>query len=87
MVYVCRECGSAIMKEYIHEGRALCFHCYNKFVNNQEGATIEKLKNQVEYLTDIIKRLTQDYSNLTTKVDTMSKELNNIKTELRKVKK
>lgn len=87
MVYICEHCGQTTMREYIYEGKRLCIHCFNKFVNDAEGAVTEKLVKQVDYLSDIVKRLTQDYSNLTSKVYTLTKELNNVKTELRKVKK
>ena len=87
MVYICEHCGQTTMREYIYEGKRLCIHCFNKFVNDAEGAVTKKLVKQVDYLSDIVKRLTQDYSNLTSKVDALTKELNNVKTELRKVNK
>lgn len=84
MVYICEECGKTCMHSYQYEedGKTtvLCQHCFNKRVAQNEASYTKKMKDQIDYLSDIVKRLVETTNNLRS-------DINYLKSELKKVKK
>ena len=84
MVYICEECGKACMHSYQYEkdGKitVLCQHCFNNKVAQDETSSTKKVKDQIDYLSDIVKRLVETTNNL-------RNDITYLKNEIKKVKK
>jgi radical SAM superfamily enzyme with C-terminal helix-hairpin-helix motif len=84
MVYICEECGKICLRvlKYEKDGKiiGLCQECFEKKVQEKNNLSINKTKDQIDYLTDIVKRLVETTNNLRS-------DINYLKSELKKVKK
>ena len=84
MVYICSECGRTCMRvlKYEKDGKilGLCQECFEEKIQEDNNIITDKMKNQIDYLTDIVKRLVETTNNLRS-------DINYLKSELKKVKK
>ena len=78
MVYICEECGKTCMHSYQYEkdGKitVLCQHCFNDKVAQDEASSAKKMKDQIDYLSDTVKRLVETTNNLRSDINYLKSE-------------